>query len=203
MFFRRLQYNSPVILTYTMLSLTVLIIGNLTGGLTTKLLFSIYKTSFSDPLMYFRLVGHVLGHVDFSHYYNNFLIILLVGPMLEEKYGSGNIFIMMLATALITGLLNVFLFNTGLLGASGIVFMFICLGSFANFERGKIPLTAILIAIIFLGKEVVEGFNTTDNISQLTHIAGGICGSVLGFAINTNSKIKKAEKVVPVKEEED
>jgi membrane associated rhomboid family serine protease len=101
--------------------------------------------------------------------------------MLEEKYGAKSMTLMILITAAVTGILNVILFNTALLGASGIVFMMILLGSFVNIERGKIPLTFIAIVGIFIGREIIEGIFTTDNISQLTHIAGGVCGAFFGF----------------------
>ena len=32
----------------------------------------------------------------------------------------------------------------------------------------------------YIGDEVVTGLFTQDNISQLTHIVGGICGGVFG-----------------------
>ena len=55
-------------------------------------------------------------------------------------------FEMILVTALLTALLNAVFFNTGLLGASGIVFMLILLSSCANIRAGEIPLTLILVA---------------------------------------------------------
>ena len=83
-----MQYNSPVILTFFLLSLGVLFLGQYTGGWTTTHLFSVYRSSLKDPLFYIRLFGHVLGHSGYSHYMNNMLLLLLVGPGLEEKYGS-------------------------------------------------------------------------------------------------------------------
>jgi membrane associated rhomboid family serine protease len=87
---------------------------------------------------------------------------------------------MMLVTALVTGLLNILFFHTGLLGASGIVFMLILLVSFTNSKSGEIPLTFILIALLFIGKEILQSLQS-DQISQFAHIIGGICGSVFGF----------------------
>lgn len=181
---RKIQYNSPVILTFTILSSLSLIFGLLTNKLSTFLLFSVYRGSLTDPLFYFRLVGHVLGHADLEHFLSNFLIILLIGPMLEEKYGSKIMIRMIFITAIITGLLNILLFETALLGASGIVFMLILLSSFVNMEEGKIPLTLILIIILFVGKEIIDIFFANDNISQLTHIVGGLCGGIFGFNID-------------------
>lgn len=101
--------------------------------------------------------------------------------MLEEKYGSKNLLVMMAITAVVTGLLNILLFDTALLGASGIVFMFILLGSFANIKKGRIPVTLVLVIIVYLGNELADALLKEDNVSQLTHIAGGIFGCIFGF----------------------
>lgn len=190
---KRIQYNSPVILTYVFLSFAIVILGNLTQGQSTTLLFSVYRGEWTDPLMYFRLFGHVLGHADFAHYFNNIMLILLVGPMLEEKYGWKKLLFTIMVTALLTGLINVIFFDTVLLGASGVVFMMILLSSFVNLEKGKIPITLILILFVFVGREVYDGINSEDNISQISHIVGGLCGAVLGYFINTHRLVKKAE----------
>lgn len=183
-----IQYNSMVILTYTFLSLAVFIIGELTKGASTRMFFMAYRTSFADPLMYVRLFTHVLGHASFSHFFSNFLIILLVGPMIEEKYGSVKLLALILITAFVTGLLHVLMFaDTALLGASGVVFMLILLSSYANYEKGKIPLTLILVVITFIGKELIEWRYVDSNISNLTHIVGGAIGGVCGYFINGKS----------------
>lgn len=178
--FKRIQYNSPVILTFTFLAFISYILGKATVGVSTKYFFTNYRTSLTDPMQYIRLFSYVFGHVNWSHFANNFLIVLLVGPMVEEKYGSNNLIEMIAFTALITGIINTLFFNTGLLGASGIVFMLILLSSFANTKSGKIPLTLILVTIFFLGREVLNSIFATDNISHSAHILGGLCGGILG-----------------------
>ena len=104
--------------------------------------------------------------------------------MLEEKYGSKLLFEMMFITAVITGLANNMLFPTGLLGARGIVFMMIILSSVTSVKEGKIPLTLIVVVILYLGEQVAAGIFSADNISQLTHIVGGVCGGVFGMMMN-------------------
>lgn len=179
-FLKKFQYNSPVVLTFAFLSLLALILGNVTRGYTTQTLFCVYRSSLLNPLTYIRAFTHVLGHADLNHYTNNMLLILLLGPMLEEKYGSKMILIMIAITALITGLVNNIFFTTGLLGASGIVFMMIILASMASAQEGRIPLTLVVALVIYLGQEIVAGFFTKDNVSQLTHIIGGVCGVIFG-----------------------
>ena len=113
------------------------------------------------------------------------MMLLVVGPLLEEKYGSSNILVVILSTALITGLINFIFFpNIRLLGASGVVFAFILLASFTSIKDGKIPLTFIFVAVIYIGQQVYEGLFVQDNISNLTHITGGLVGSALGFVMN-------------------
>lgn len=189
--FGKLHYNSPVILTYALLSLLALLLNIITGGWSNREIFTVYRTSFLDPMQYVRLITHVIGHSGYDHFLKNFTIILLVGPMLEEKYGSKQLLKMILFTAALTGLIQVIFFHpTGLLGASGIAFMLMLLTSFANIEKGKIPLTVILVAVIYLSGEVADGLLKKDNISQMGHIIGGLCGCLFGWAI---TKPKKAE----------
>jgi membrane associated rhomboid family serine protease len=184
-FLKRFQANSPVILTYALLSLLALGLGELTGGYTNKLLFSISRSPLTDILLYPRLFLHALGHANYNHYISNFLVILLVGPMLEEKYGSWNILVMILITSLVTGLSFLLLSRFGsLLGASGVAFMLILLSSFVNIKKGRIPVTVVLVLILFIGQEAIKGMTSVDNISQLTHVIGGLCGAVLGTYIN-------------------
>ena len=71
-----------------------------------------------------------------------------------------------------------------LLGASGIVFAFILLSSFTCMKDGKIPLTFILVVIIYIGGQIYQGIFVKDNVSNLTHIIGGGVGSALGFAMS-------------------
>ena len=115
--------------------------------------------------------------------------MLLLGPMIEEKYSSKTLIEIISLTAVITGLVNYLLFwNVGLCGASGIVFAFIVLASFTGFKEGEVPLTFILITLIFIGQQIVEGIFVTDNVSNLSHIIGGLIGAVIGYALNKKSK---------------
>ena len=184
-FYRRIQYNSPLILSYALVSLAVLGLNYLTGGMSNALVFSIHRSALTDPLLYVRMIGHVLGHASLNHYFDNMVLILLVGPMLEEKYGGKWLGIMMLVTALVTGLLFLAVSeHSALLGGSGLVFMLILLSSFTNLQKGRVPLTLILAVVIFIGREAVSGATTESNISHMTHIIGGVCGAVFGYVFN-------------------
>jgi GlpG protein len=100
------------------------------------------------------------------------MLLLLIGPLLEEKYGSLQIAIVNLITAIVTGLSHVFFFQSGLMGASGVVFGFIILTSMTGREKGGIPLTFLVVTAVYLGGEIYQMFAVSDNISQITHVMG-------------------------------
>ena len=163
-----IRFNAPVVLLFALLSLLVLLLDGWTGGVSTTRFFCVYRSSLADPLTYVRFFGHVLGHSGYSHYMNNMLLLLLVGPGLEEKYGSRNLLMTILVTALVTGLVQFIFFpGTALLGASGVVFMMIVLNSFTEMRRGGIPLTMLLVVALYLGNEVVDGLSEMIPIKKM------------------------------------
>ena len=176
----KFHYNSPVVLTFTLICVLVFIINAFTNGALNPYVSLGTKFHFNSVLDYVRLFTYTFGHSSADHLMSNFAFLLLLGPVIEEKYGSQRLLIMMALTALITAILNLVLFNTGLWGASGLVFMFIMLVSFVNVKDGKIPITFVLILFLYVGRELYESF-AQDNISQFAHIMGGICGSLFGF----------------------
>lgn len=164
-----------------------MVLDFITRGAANHAFFSVYRSSLLSPLTYVRLFGHVLGHAGWAHFFGNITLILVVGPLLEEKYGSANLLFVILATALTTGLVHFIFFpRVGLLGASGVVFALILLSSFTSMKEGEIPLTFLLVAVIYIGQQVYEGLFVHDNVSNLTHILGGVVGAGLGFVMNRN-----------------
>ena len=183
----KISINSPVVLGFSAICLTALVLSIVTNGTTNKLIFMTYHSSLTNPLTYLRFFTHVFGHSGVEHFMGNITYILLLGPLLEEKYGSKLLIQSIVITAFITGIVNYILFpNIALCGASGVVFTFILLSSFTGFKDREIPLTFILVAAIFLGQQVYEGIMLKDNISNLSHVLGGVVGSVLGYLLNKN-----------------
>ena len=161
----QLQYNSPLILTFFLLSLAVFFLGQWTNGWTTMHLFCVYRSSLKDPLFYVRLFGHVLGHASWDHFLNNMLLLLVIGPPMEEKYGSVPLL-------------------------EGIVFMLIMLASLSGFSVG-IPVTMLLVAALYLGQQVYDVLFVHDNVANFMHIVGGICGTGFGYVYALRPKKRK------------
>ena len=172
----RITYNAPVVLTFALLALVVTFLP-----VETRVHYFAAHPKFYDWTSYLGLFTHPLGHGGWDHYIGNFMLILLLGPILEERHGSLSLLVMMLITALVTGLANVALSSNPLLGASGIVFMMILLASTANIKQGEIPLTFIAIALIYMGGELYRAFAKDDNVSHMAHLIGGLAGAAFGF----------------------
>ena len=181
----RLSLNAPVTLAFVGVCFLAQLLNMLTMGASNRLVFSVYRSSLADPLTYVRSLFHVFGHADWNHLMGNMIYILILGPMLEEKYGAKNLALVIAVTALVTGVFSQLLFpRVMLLGASGVVFAFILMSSITVREDGAIPLTFVLVAVLYLGQQVLQGLFTRDSVSQSTHLIGGAVGSVFGFLLN-------------------
>ena len=180
-----IYFNAPITLTFVAICLLAYGLSYVTNDMSTVSVFSTYYSSWFNPMTYVRLVCHVFGHNSFNHLANNMMYILLLGPMLEEKYHD-RLITVIVTTALVTGIVhNIIQPNVMLLGASGVVFAFILLASITGKENG-IPITLILVAAIWIGQEVYNGVSAADNVSQITHIIGGLSGTVLGLIFKRN-----------------
>ena len=181
----KIRYNAPLTLTLSLVCAVVLLLDLYLG---TELRLSYFAVPgkggffWDDKSRYYQLFSHIVGHKDWNHLISNFTYILLLGPILEERFGSFRLAVMILVTALVTGLINVNYYESTLMGASGIVFMMIILISIVNIRRHEIPLTMILMAVLYLAREVLNLF-APDSVSQISHISGGISGMVLGFVV--------------------
>lgn len=203
----RVTYNAPVTLTFAIMCVVILLLNDFLLG--KHLIPAIFTApgrigsnggfNYKSGLDYFRLFLHILGHTDWNHLLGNFAFILLLGPLMEERYGSKMVLLMFVVTAFVTGVINVCLIPRPLLGASGVVFMLIILASITTLDKNVIPLTFIFVVAIYLGRELINA-PKAENISTVAHIAGGLCGSMFGFMVapkaKRSSKKDKEEKTV-------
>lgn len=180
--FRKLQpeYNAPVTLTLTFVSIAMCLIIMVFGEGIQHFFAAKSQFDWWNPMFYVRLVSHIFIHADWSHLLNNFALILILGPNLEEKLGSFRLALLVLATAIVAALANALLSSTGLIGASCIVYMFIFLSAFGKRATAKIPLTILLVAILYVSQEIT-GLFKNDNISHTSHLISGACGAIFGF----------------------
>ena len=201
----KITYNAPVVLTFALLAVIVYAIPGSFEDLAKNPLgirsWFVAYPHLGEPYgarSYVGLVSHILGHANWEHLLGNFMLILLIGPILEERHGSIQLLVMILITALVTGLANVLLSNNILLGASGVAFMMILLASTANIRQGEIPLTFIAVALVYLGGELYRAFKADDGVSHMAHLVGGGVGAMFGFLGARTSKPKPGGPKKPV-----
>lgn len=198
----KIRYNAPVILTFSLVCTAIMIIWQILGGegnpamvdtVGDQFMYGIFTVPGSGmgfnffSLNIYKLFSHVLGHGNWLHLIGNLSFILLIGPILEEKYGSGRLLLMIVITALVSGIINVLFSANPSLGASGVVFMLILLISITNVKAGEIPLTFFAVMAIYLTKEIIGMFEP-NNINEVAHIIGGICGGIFGFIFAPKDK---------------
>lgn len=106
----RIRYNAPTVLTFTLFCAVILFLTHASFPSMMVNWFAVPgKNTFEAGNMrhWITIFTHIMGHANWTHFIGNFTLILLIGPMLEESYGSLNLLIMILITAFVTGLLNI------------------------------------------------------------------------------------------------
>lgn len=184
----KITFNAPVTLTFALLATLIYFV--FTHGLPPEVCILRGTFNFSNWKEYLSLFGYTVGHGSTEHLIGNLSLILLLGPILEEKYGSKKLFTMIMLTAFLTAIVHIMFFSHNLIGASGFVFMMIVLVSLTNVKSGEIPITFILIMILYIGQEVYKAFDD-DQVSQFAHIFGGILGAIFGYSFKPSGKANK------------
>ncbi len=204
----RVTYNAPVTLTFVAVCTLIMLLDTyvfdrhlaaalfiIPGGK-----YSSHPFDWKAPLDYFRLFSHVFGHADWQHLISNMSLVLLLGPIIESRYGSRVLALVITITALVTGVINACLITHPEMGASDVVFMMIMLASFTSFAKNEIPLSFILVFILYIGGQVFN-FDTLQHngISVAAHIAGGLCGSLFAFLLTPQKLSAPAERTKSAK----
>lgn len=200
----RVSYNAPVTLTFAILCVFIFLLDKyaLNGKLIPALFIvpgnknAAVSFVWNNALDYIRLFTHVFGHADWNHFLSNFAFILLLGPLMEERYGSSMICLMFTVTAFVTGVINVCFIPSSLMGASGISFMLILLAAISTITKNEIPLSFIFVLAVYIGREVISTEQgNMSNISAIAHAAGGLCGSLFGFLVAPKAKSSEKKKL--------
>jgi len=184
----KLDYDAPVVLTFALACFVVMLLSDFSAGQTAAAFFTApFEFESSNPLDYLRLLAHLLGHHDWQHLVRNVLVILLIGPVIEERYGSSALLVMTLITAVITAVINTLFFSGSMVGANSVAFLLIMLTSLTDLRRGRIPVTLVLTALLYWMPEVLAAARAgnlapmTLILSPMAQIIGGLFGNLFGF----------------------
>jgi rhomboid protease GluP len=175
-----ISYNSPVILTFALLSALQLFLSKLTHGVSDAFFVPLYGFHLFSPSTWPPLALYVLAHASVNHFMSNMMLILLVGPVVEERYGSSTLLTMVVVTALCTSCIHMLWSPAVIVGSSGIAFMLITLAAMGNLRDGVVPLTFVLVAALYVSTELLSSLQPS-NVSHFAHLFGGFMGLVLGL----------------------
>jgi membrane associated rhomboid family serine protease len=197
---RLLTINAPVIISFvTICALLQLCTGWM--GDTAGRVLGVHDTWNSFRLLqYTSLVTHIFAHSGFNHLRGNVTHLLLVGPSVEHEFGSKNLLIIMAVVAIVSAFVHIFVGNwrSHQLGASGVVFACILLNSLVSADNGRVPVSFLLIALLYLGDELLLFFNfwNPDGVSHHAHLSGGLVGAAAGFYIHRTRRQAKTKNTV-------
>lgn len=138
------------------------------------------EAQFSNWTWYVSFLGYVFGHASLDHLLGNMSLLLILGPIIELKFGTQRFVWMTIITAIVTGILHVLLWDNSLLGFSGVVFMYIVLSTLLNIRNREIPFTFILVLVLYFGMEILASLKETQ-VSHFAHLFGGAMGAFWGF----------------------
>ena len=204
----KVAYDAPVTLTFVIICAIIFLLNMLMAkggkslGLENYLASPTTQTGVmpfipSAPVSYVRLLFYIFGSGaagnavagGASLLFTNLILIMLLGPAMEERYGSAIIGIMIFVSALFSGVLNACFCQTSLVGAVPVVSMMIFLNAFMSFSKKKFPLSFAAVMVLFVLLQIFSGAGA---VQIIICIAGGLCGSL--FAFLTSPKMKAEKK---------
>ena len=194
----KIAVDAPVTVSFALISVLLFLLDTLAfkGSLSSKIFSSPTSAAgqapfvLSNPLSYLKLVLYIFSDGSWSLLLSNLLFILLLGPAMEERYGSVVIGIMMIVSALFSGVLNACFCNVSLIGSCPLVFMMIFLNSFMSFSKKKLPLSFILIFFMYAAYEIMQK-GKGQFAAMLICLAGGLCGSLFAFLTSPKARAFK------------
>ena len=128
------------------------------------------------------IVLHIFGHSGWSHFLGNIVYIAMLCPCIEDKFGTIPLAIITLLGALVIGIVSV-VSGIPCYGLSSIAYMWVILNTFQTDESEGLPITSIILLLVFVLPEFLAMFTKTDHIAHQNHVLGAVCG--LGFGIAT------------------
>lgn len=214
----KLTFNFPVTVTFVIVA-TVLFLFDIfvfKGKIYSSILTcqgskqAAIAFDFKSATDWTSLLLFVFGNSKWELFFTNQIIILLLGQILEERYGSVMLALMMFISILVSGVLTACISTVPLSGAGCVIFMMAVLVSLTELTKKRIPLSCVLVFVLFLSFEIYKNINgvSGSNILQKTcgviiEMIGGICGSIFGFLVLPKKKSTKSSSYKKTEQTDD
>ena len=193
--------DSPLVLTFAGVCAVIHAVNSTMVPKLSQEFFACWPLSMSSlrsPMLYWRLVSHIFGHISWEHLNGNMINLLLVGPPCERAFGTFQLSKIIFLVAVASGLAHMLLGpSNGLqLGASGVVFALILLNSLLSVQANTVPLTFICQACLWCWKEVFgQLLGGGDGVSHIAHLSGAVMGTLAGYHIHGTRRQRKAKTI--------
>lgn len=213
----KFSYDAPVSQTFVIITVAIFLLDLLVFKLKLNTSYLIAPTSaagnlpfsLKEPLSWVRLLFYIFGGTDKALLFTNLLFVILIGPTMEERYGSIIIGLMFFVSAMFTGVLNVCACKFGISGCSSVVFMLLILNALMFFTKKTVSATSITMILLFVCREFFIQ-NPNGIAGTLITLAGGLCGSLFAFIAspkaraakkNNSGLLSRAEQIKRIDEE--
>lgn len=151
---------------------------------------------------YYRIITSMFMHSDISHLFNNMLVLLFIGGILERTVGKFKYLIIYFSSGIIAGVCSIsynmwreygnapYEKTTISIGASGAIFGIVgAILCIIIFKRGRLEQINFRQIIMFVILSLYNGF-ANSRIDQAAHVGGFLAGLILTAIIyrrrNTN-----------------
>ncbi|MFI3257911.1 MAG: rhomboid family intramembrane serine protease [Spirochaetales bacterium] len=193
-------YTAPVISLFSILSLLVFLIDK---TIVPELISSIFSAAgnqngempfnWQNPLDYLKFFIHIFAHSNWTTLAYNLTVILLLGPAIEQRYGSLLLILMFVIIAFVSAVLNAVFFDTTLLGSDGISFLIIILTVFGKPEVPDRSIISVFILVLYVGLQINYSVQT-NSFENISATFGGLCATLLAFFGLAGKKKRSVQK---------
>lgn len=197
---RRIK-NLPII-TIILVSINVIVFfADFFSGYKLSYYGGVQKTAIMNFHEYGRLVWAMFLHANTGHLFNNMIILIFLGAMLEAEVGHVAFPIVYMASGIGGNVMSLMLKikqrNTALsIGASGAVFgldgLLLALVLADPDFRDRIPPVRVMVMIAL---SLYEGYRSY-NVDNAAHFGGLVVGFLLGLVLVNIKEIKKKHREV-------
>ena len=203
-----ITFNAPFTITFCLISLAVFLLDffifknhMIEAAFTCKAHSGKAPFNFTTPLDYITILTHCFGTTDIISLLINMVLLLIMGPAVEERYGSPLLILMSFIAVLLTGVLTACISSTPVTGAASLVLLFIFLSSIQAFQKKQLQFSWMLVIAFYIAKDIIKGPFGKDFLDLLMpiliNLLAGIAGSLFGFLSAPKKKQETEKKEKP------
>ncbi len=123
----------------------------------------------------------------------NIAILLLLGPRVEERYGSVLLILMFAISSFVAGILSAIFLPLSIYGLDGIAILLVLLTLFECANLKEISFNYIILLTLLLANSIVLSVQQ-NYYGILVHYLGSLCAGSFGFLDYSERKKKKPRK---------